>query len=61
QLHLFAAADALVPASAAGALLAWVPDIEIGLIEQASHAFVLERPHEVAAALAAFMCEAKDD
>lgn len=61
QLHLFAAADALVPAAAAGALLAWVPDIEIGLIEQASHAFVLERPHEVAAALAAFMCEAKDD
>jgi pimeloyl-[acyl-carrier protein] methyl ester esterase len=61
QLHLFAAADALVPATAAGALLALVPDIEIGLIEQASHAFVLERPHEVAAALAAFMCEAKDD
>jgi pimeloyl-[acyl-carrier protein] methyl ester esterase len=61
QLHLFAAADGLVPAAAAGALLAWVPDIEIGLIEQASHAFVLERPHEVAAALAAFMCEAKDD
>ena len=61
QLHLFAAADGLVPATAAGALLAWVPDIEIGLIEQASHAFVLERPHEVAAALAAFMCEANDD
>lgn len=61
QLHLFAAADGLVPASAAGALLAWVPDVELGLIEQASHAFVLERPHEVAAALAAFMSEAKDD
>jgi pimeloyl-[acyl-carrier protein] methyl ester esterase len=61
QLHLFAAADGLVPASAAGAVLALVPDVELGLIEQASHAFVLERPHEVAAALAAFMCEAKDD
>ena len=61
QLHLFAAADALVPATAAGALLALVPDIELGLLEQVSHAFVLERPHEVAAALLGFMCEAKDD
>jgi pimeloyl-[acyl-carrier protein] methyl ester esterase len=61
QLHLFAGADALLPAAAAGALLALVPDVEVGLIEHASHAFVLERPHEVAAALAAFMWEAKDD
>jgi pimeloyl-[acyl-carrier protein] methyl ester esterase len=61
QLHLLAGADALVPASAADALLALVPDVEIGLIERASHALVLERPHEVAAALAAFMGEAKDD
>jgi pimeloyl-[acyl-carrier protein] methyl ester esterase len=61
QLHLFAASDALVPAAAAGALLSLLPDIEIGLLEHASHAFVLERPHEVAAALAAFFSEAKDD
>lgn len=61
QLHLFAAADALLPAQVAAALLALVPDVEIGLLEQASHAFVLERPHEVAAALAAFMCEVRDD
>ncbi|WP_137819989.1 alpha/beta fold hydrolase [Pseudomonas sp. 2FG] len=61
QLHLFAGADALVPAEAAGALLALLPDIEIGLIEQASHAFVVERPHEVAAAIQAFLHESGDD
>jgi pimeloyl-[acyl-carrier protein] methyl ester esterase len=61
QLHLFAGADALLPAGAASALLALVPDVEVGLIEHASHAFVLERPHEVAAALSAFLHEAKDD
>lgn len=61
QLHLFAGADALVPAEAAGQLLALLPDVEIGLIEQASHAFVVERPHEVAAAIQAFLHEAGDD
>jgi len=61
QLHLFAGADALVPGAAAGALLALLPDIEIGLLGQASHAFVLERPHEVAAAIQAFLHEAGDD
>lgn len=61
QLHLFAANDGLLPAAAAGALLALVPDVQLGLIEQASHAFVLERPHEVAAALTAFISEAKND
>lgn len=61
QLHLFAGNDGLLPAAAAGALLALVPDVQLGLIEQASHAFMLERPHEVAAALAAFIGEAKDD
>jgi pimeloyl-[acyl-carrier protein] methyl ester esterase len=61
QLHLFAGNDALLPATAAGALLALVPDVELGLIEDASHAFVLERPHEVAAALATFLSEAKND
>ncbi len=61
QLHLFAGSDALVPASAAQALLALLPDIEIGLIDAASHAFPLERPHEVAAAIQAFLHEAGDD
>jgi pimeloyl-[acyl-carrier protein] methyl ester esterase len=61
QLHLFAGQDALVPASAAQALLALLPDVEIGLIDHASHAFVLERPHEVAAAIQAFLHEVGDD
>jgi pimeloyl-[acyl-carrier protein] methyl ester esterase len=61
QLHLFGGADALVPASAAQALLALLPDVEIGLIDHASHAFILERPHEIAAAIQAFLHEAADD
>lgn len=61
QLHLFAGADALVPAGAASALLELLPDIEIGLIDRASHAFPLERPHEVAAAIQGFLHEAGDD
>lgn len=61
QLHLFAGRDALVPGQAAAALLDLLPDVEIGLIDAASHAFVLERPHEVAAAIQAFLHEAGDD
>ena len=61
QLHLFAGRDALVPASAAQALLELLPDVEIGLIDSASHAFALERPHELAAAIQAFLHEAGDD
>jgi len=61
QLHLFAGLDALVPAAAAPALLAVLADVEIGLIDAASHAFALERPHEVAAAIQAFLHEAGDD
>lgn len=61
QLHLFAGADALVPAAAAPALLALLADVEVGLIDAASHAFPLERPHEVAAAIQAFLHEAGDD
>lgn len=60
QLHLLAGADALVPAEVAGELLALQPDIEVGLIEDVSHAFVLERPHEVAAAILAFLSEGDD-
>lgn len=61
QLHLFAGLDAFVPAEAAGDLLALLPDIEVGLIEQASHAFLLENPHGVAAAIQAFFHESDND
>lgn len=61
QLHLFAGFDAFVPAEAAGDLLALLPDVEVGLIEQASHAFILENPHGVAAAIQAFLHESGDD
>ncbi|MBC9249009.1 transporter [Pseudomonas alcaligenes] len=61
QLHLFAAADGLVPAAAAGELQSLLGDVETGLIEAASHAFMLERPHEVAAAIQAFLHEVGDD
>lgn len=61
QLHLFAGADGLVPAEVAGELLALLPDVEVGLIEQASHALLLEAPHELAAAIQAFLHESGDD
>ncbi|PBQ02879.1 transporter [Pseudomonas congelans] len=61
QLHLFAGLDAFVPAEAAGDLLALLPDVEVGLIEQASHAFLVENPHGVAAAIHAFLHELDDD
>lgn len=61
QLHLFAGQDALVPAGAAQALLSLLPDVEIGLIDGVSHVFALERPHEVAMAIQAFLHEADDD
>lgn len=61
QLHLFAGLDGLVPAEAASELLALLPDVEIGLIEQASHAFLLEDPHGVAGAIQAFLHESGDD
>lgn len=60
QLHLLAGADALVPAEVAGELLMLQPDIEVGLVEEVSHAFPLERPHEIAAAILAFLGEAGD-
>ncbi|BAP41992.1 bioH protein [Pseudomonas sp. StFLB209] len=61
QLHLFAGNDAFVPAEAASDLLALLPDVEVGVIEQASHAFILENPHGVAAAIRAFLHESDDD
>lgn len=61
QLHLFAGLDGLVPAEAAGDLLSLLADVEIGLIEQASHAFLLEDPHGVAGAIHAFLHESGDE
>ena len=61
QLHLYAGMDELVPAEAAGHLLTLLPDVEIGLIEQAGHAFLLEDPHGVAGAIQAFLHECVDD
>lgn len=60
QLHLFAGADALVPVAAAGEVQSLLADVESGVIDAASHAFVLERPHEVAAAILAFLREVDD-
>ena len=45
----------------AGALRILQPNSQVGLIDGASHAFPLEYPHEVAAAMQAFMREAADD
>lgn len=61
QLHLFGGLDALVPAEASADLLSLLPDVEVGVIEQASHAFILENPHGVAAAVQAFLHESGDD
>ena len=61
QLHLFAGLDALVPAEVASDLLALLPDVEVGLIEQAGHGFLLEDPHGVAGAIQAFLHESGDD
>ena len=61
QLHLFGGLDALVPAEASADLLGLLPDVEVGVIEQASHAFILENPHGVAAAVQAFLHESGDD
>lgn len=61
QLHLLAEADALVPATAAEALLALLPAGEVDLLEGSGHAFVLEQPQALAALLAEFVREAEDD
>ncbi|MBA1231063.1 alpha/beta fold hydrolase [Pseudomonas viridiflava] len=61
QFHLFAGLDAFVPAEAASDLLDLLPDVEVGVIEQASHAFLLENPHGVAAAIQAFLHESEHE
>lgn len=61
QLHLFAGADALVPAAASQAVSERLAGAEVGVIEHASHAFVLERPDDLALAIQRFLHEAGDD
>lgn len=55
QLHLLADADALLPQAAAAAIQALQPAVEVQVLTGASHAFVLERAHEVAARVGRFM------
>jgi pimeloyl-[acyl-carrier protein] methyl ester esterase len=55
QLHLFAAADALVPVSVAQQLRTLVPRAEVRLVEHASHAFLLENPQGIATMMQAFL------
>ncbi|NER60528.1 alpha/beta fold hydrolase [Pseudomonas sp. MAFF212428] len=61
QLHLFAGRDALVPVEAAKALNELLPDVEVGLVEDAAHAFLLEYPQELAGAIKTFLHESGDD
>ncbi|WEZ88333.1 alpha/beta fold hydrolase [Pseudomonas sp. NyZ480] len=61
QLHLFAGSDALVPVEAAKALSELLPDVEVGLVEDSSHAFLLEYPQELAAGIKSFLHESGDD
>ncbi|TBU92905.1 alpha/beta fold hydrolase [Phytopseudomonas dryadis] len=58
QLHLLAGQDALLPASAAEALRAFLPAAEVRQLEGASHAGVVERADEVAQTLVRFISEA---
>ncbi|WP_412461263.1 alpha/beta fold hydrolase [Pseudomonas sp. SC11] len=61
QLHLYAGSDALVPADAAKALSELLPDVEVGLVEDSSHAFLLEYPQELASGIKSFLHESGDD
>lgn len=61
QLHLFAGRDALVPAEAAQGLTELLPDVGVGLVEDSSHAFLLEYPQELAASIKSFLHESGDD
>jgi pimeloyl-[acyl-carrier protein] methyl ester esterase len=61
QLHVFAGQDALVPAAASQALRGAHAQSEVRLIDHVSHAFPLEHPQVVAAAIQAFIREAAND
>lgn len=58
QLHLFAEQDALVPATAADALLALLPSGEVDVLEGCGHAFVMEQAQSVAALIQEFVAQA---
>ncbi|MBA1201674.1 alpha/beta fold hydrolase [Pseudomonas capeferrum] len=61
QLHLFAGSDHLVPAEAAQDLSDLLPDVEVGLVEDSSHAFLLEYPQDLAEGIKSFLHEGGDD
>ena len=43
------------------ALSELLPDVEVGLVEDSSHAFLLEYPQELAAGIKSFLHESGDD
>ena len=53
--------NGIIVTAVATDVLALLPDVEVGLIEQACHAFLLEAPHELAAAIQAFLHESGDE
>lgn len=60
QLFVLAGHDALVPAEVAADLLAILPDVEVQLIEDLSHALLLEQPELLAELVDVFVHEAAD-
>ena len=50
-----------MPGEAAKALSELLPDVEVGLVEDSSHAFLLEYPQELAAGIKSFLHESGDD
>ena len=60
QLHLLAERDALLPATAADALLALLPTGEVDVLEGCGHAFVLEQADHLAALMLDFIRERGD-
>lgn len=61
QLHLFAGSDALVPVEAAKALFELLQDVEVGIVEDSSHAFLLEHAQALATFIKTFLHESGDD
>ncbi len=61
QLHLFAGSDALVPVEAAKALFELLQDVEVGIVEDSAHAFLLEHAQALATFIKTFLHESGDD
>ena len=55
QLHLFADADGLVPRTAATLLRDCLPHLQVRVLENTGHSFVLEQPLAVAQMILSFM------